>query len=99
MARRGGGSIHVSTYVEADDIIPELTDDDIRDEYNRRFSSGQPIDWDLLLEIRWNLLRGDVHSALALIDADQEARRIPDSTRQSQYQMANPAAAAKGSSH
>ena len=94
MARKYRGSVTVE--VEIDDVLPELSDDDVRQEYKERFGApGAPIgaSLDLIAEVHAELLRGKVAAALALLDSAMTAARITDDQRQREYQIAGRASA------
>jgi hypothetical protein len=94
--RKRLGSINVSQYVDIDvdigEILEELDDDHLRGEMERR-ELAMPVAFDLLAEIHFELRRGKIQAALCLIESAQNARIVPESRRQAQFQAANRATA------
>ncbi|NIJ07199.1 hypothetical protein FHS31_000795 [Sphingomonas vulcanisoli] len=78
---------YTTVEVEISDVIDDLTNDDVREMAAARgISVGIP-SFDLIEEIRLELLRGKAQAALALIDSHQNAQRIPEAHRQHQFQL------------
>lgn len=87
MARRYRGSVEVS--VDIDDVVSELSDKDVREEFEARFGSGaSAIDFDLLGEIREELNGGRANAALALVESALCARRVTDDAKRDAYDAA-----------
>ena len=79
------GSISVD--VEISDLLCEVSDDALREEYADRFGATLA-GHDLLEEIYREIMLGRPAYALALIDSAQAASRVDDAQRERQYQMA-----------
>lgn len=77
----------VSATVDLEDVFSEIDDDDLKEEYRERFGGEGAVDFDLLGEIEWHLLRGGVQDALALISSAQRASQVSDDMRQRQFQQ------------
>lgn len=93
MGRKYRGKITIN--VDMDDVLNELSDDDVRAEFTERFGgAGNSVEFDLLDEIRAELIGGRTNAALALVESEIEARRVPEERRQAEYQRAmHPSAA------
>jgi len=88
--KRDRVSVSVYADVDVDDILGEAGDDQIKAEYASRFGSsavGLP-SFDLVDEIRAELVGGRVNAAIALCDGHITAARVTDIQRQRQYQEA-----------
>ncbi len=88
MGRRYRGSI--TAQIEVDDLIGELSDSDVRAEFEERFGKIGYVgaEFDLLAEIQAELVGGRVNAALALVESAIAAQRVSDEQRQSAYQAA-----------
>ncbi len=87
MARRWKGTVSVD--VDVDDVIGELSDKDIREEFEARFGNGAGlVDFDLLAEVREELNGGRANSALALVESALCARRVSDDAKRDAYDAA-----------
>lgn len=86
MARKYRGSVTVD--VDIEDVLSELSDDDVRAEYEDRFGKAKAVGagFDLVAEVHAELLGGRTNAALALLDSAMVAARITDDARQAQYQ-------------
>lgn len=94
MGRKYRGKITIN--VDMDDVLNELSDDDVKGEFKERFGtrSESIVAFDLLDEIRAELIGGRTNAALALVESEIEARRVPEERRQAEYQRAmHPSAA------
>lgn len=81
----------VSAYVDVDvdEILSEAGDDQIRDEYRARFGPCEAATapaFDLIEEVRNELVGGRVNAALALCESHLVAAQIADAARQRQFQ-------------
>lgn len=85
--RRYRGSVSVD--IDIDDVISELSDRDVRSEFEDRFGTASPsVDFDLLAEVRDELAGGRPQYALALVESALNARRIADDAKRDAYDAA-----------
>lgn len=86
--RRYRGSVTVD--VDIEDIIGELSDGDVREEFEARFGNpnGTVADFDLLAEVRAELCGGRANAALALVESALTARRVTDDAKRDAYDAA-----------
>jgi hypothetical protein len=88
--RRGSGYVTVDTQVEVlvDDVLEEASDECVRAEYHSRFGMPGLPSFDLVAEIRDDLVNHRVNSAIARCEGHLTAARVPDEQRQAAYQAA-----------
>ena len=84
--RRYRGSVTVD--VDIEDVLSEMSDRDIREEFEARFGGPAVVDFDLLSEVQAELLGGRINYALALVESALCARRVTDQAKLEAYEAA-----------